>query len=160
MNKTQTHPWRVTPQIQADIMSAAYYDGITYWAPASRLAPGETRPSVEEKQAALPEDNLNDTVYASDFVALGRTVMLLVVDFTWEEGYTAQVVEGLEPEHVTMAEASEGVWLRLSQEDLKRGIRKAAEHYKVTIEGFHDNHDATWADVAVQFALFGKIIFG
>lgn len=44
--------------------------------------------------------------------------------------------------------------------NLLRGIRKAAAHRGRTVERFMEEHDAEGADIAVQFAIFGEIIFG
>lgn len=42
-----------------------------------------------------------------------------------------------------------------------RGIDKAMDHFKYdSFEQFMDEHDATTADVVVQFALFDKIVYG
>lgn len=154
----KTHPNTVTDEMLADILSTAYYGGITYWAPSAWLAPNESRPTVEEKEKAGLD--MADTVFASDYVALGRTVAILVSEQSWEDGFTPEIVTKGLPEWIEAAENVEGVWLSLSPADLKRGIRKAAEHRGFTVARWFDEHDATEADIAVQFALFGKIIFG
>lgn len=48
----------------------------------------------------------------------------------------------------------------LTLSKMKRGIRKAAEHFGQTPEAFHEDHDDIMADVAVQFALLGEIVYG
>lgn len=54
----------------------------------------------------------------------------------------------------------EGTRHTLTLAKMKRGIRKAAEHFGQTPAAFYDDHDATGADVAVQFALLGEIVYG
>lgn len=39
-------------------------------------------------------------------------------------------------------------------------VAKAADFFKLSEEGFLEEHDAGMADVAVQFALFGEIVYG
>ncbi len=48
----------------------------------------------------------------------------------------------------------------LDAKAIRKGIRKAAEHAGKTVRAFMDNHDAGDADNAVQFAVFGKLIYG
>lgn len=43
---------------------------------------------------------------------------------------------------------------------MEDGIRKAAAHFGLTLRNFIDNQDGDSADVAVQFALFGEIVYG
>lgn len=40
------------------------------------------------------------------------------------------------------------------------GLSKAVEFRECTLESFCENHDAFDADLVVQFALFGRIIYG
>jgi len=48
----------------------------------------------------------------------------------------------------------------LTLRKMKAGIREAAKLRKMTVEEFHENHDAGDADLAVQFAVFGEAVYG
>lgn len=48
----------------------------------------------------------------------------------------------------------------LTRVKLESGIRKAAQHRGLTVRRFLDEQDADDADIAVQFALFGEIVYG
>lgn len=48
----------------------------------------------------------------------------------------------------------------LTLRKMKAGIKKASEHFRQTPAVFHEDHDATSGDVAVQFALFGEVVYG
>lgn len=48
----------------------------------------------------------------------------------------------------------------LTYKAIVKGIRKAAEYYGLTPERFYEEHDAGSADNAVQFAVFGELIYG
>lgn len=49
----------------------------------------------------------------------------------------------------------------LTLKALIEGIGQAIQHFnEPSLEAFMDNHDATYADVAVQYALFGDVIYG
>jgi hypothetical protein len=43
---------------------------------------------------------------------------------------------------------------------MRKGIKQAAVHFGLTPARFYDEHDASYADVAVQFALLGEIVYG
>lgn len=45
-------------------------------------------------------------------------------------------------------------------DEWKKGVAMAAEYFKLSLWGFLEEHDAGYADVAVQFALFGEIVYG
>lgn len=49
---------------------------------------------------------------------------------------------------------------RLTLEMFLDGLGKAAAHYGQSVEQFYDNHDAEYADLVVQFALFDKVVYG
>lgn len=76
--------------------------------------------------------------YASDVVSRGGTVLIRELA---EPGVTPQRWE-------------------LDLVKMHTGIIHAAEHYKKAVAGFIEDHDANYADVAVQFALFGKLVYG
>lgn len=48
----------------------------------------------------------------------------------------------------------------LTADALRGGIEAAAVHFGQTIERWYDNHDAEAADCALQFALFGELVYG
>ena len=54
----------------------------------------------------------------------------------------------------------ENVVHTLTLAKMKRGIRKAAAHFEVTPLAFYENHDASDADLAVQYALLGEVVYG
>jgi len=72
--------------------------------------------------------------YNSDWIANGGTMSVYA--------------EGDEREHVATLES------------FASGIVRAAVHTKRSVESFVDDHDASDADLAMQFALFGEIIYG
>ena len=45
-------------------------------------------------------------------------------------------------------------------EDFLKGIGMAANHWKQDIVTFLEDHDADSADSAVQFAIFGELVYG
>ena|SRR2546429_3169995 len=61
---------------------------------------------------------------------------------------------------VKVLELEETTWHPLDRAKLEQGIRKAAELRQVSVEEFYENHDAGDADIAVQFAIFGQVIYG
>lgn len=82
-------------------------------------------------------DAVTAGTFASDAVSQGHTILV----HEWEDG---------EP----------GTWHELTLAKMKKGIRAAATAYGLTPERFHEEHDAGSADNAVQYAIFGRIIFG
>jgi hypothetical protein len=48
----------------------------------------------------------------------------------------------------------------LTRDNIVKGIEMAAKHKKMSVKGFIENHDAGDADMAVQFAIFGELIYG
>jgi len=55
----------------------------------------------------------------------------------------------------------EGAEFTLTRKQIVKGIDKAMEHFDYySFDKFMNEHDATTADVVVQFALFDKIVFG
>ena len=51
-------------------------------------------------------------------------------------------------------------WHRLTLDMLKEGIARAAAHNGQSVQTFMDDHDANDADLALQYALFGAVIYG
>jgi hypothetical protein len=54
----------------------------------------------------------------------------------------------------------EDVWYDLTLENFIKGLPKACDNFGKNLEQFYEDHDAMYADVAVQFALFGKVVYG
>lgn len=73
--------------------------------------------------------------YASDAVAKGAAIKLHVHDYDGEVKV-------------------------LNRESLIKGLERAAEHYGRTVYAYVRDHDAGEADIAVQFAVFGELVFG
>jgi len=48
----------------------------------------------------------------------------------------------------------------LTRSKLKFGIAQAARKAGMTVEAWHDQHDAAMADTAFQYGLFGEVIYG
>lgn len=49
----------------------------------------------------------------------------------------------------------------LTKKNFTKGFEKAMEHYEYTdVEDFIDDHDAEFADVIIQFAIFDEIVYG
>ena len=40
------------------------------------------------------------------------------------------------------------------------GIARAAAHYRASVDDFLEDHDADSADAAVQYAVFGELVYG
>lgn len=49
---------------------------------------------------------------------------------------------------------------RLTLDMFLEGLSRAASHYGMSIESFYNNHDAEYADLVVQFALFDTVVYG
>jgi len=84
------------------------------------------------EEVRLPDEVPEGATYASDVPGLGGTIQ--VVDF-----------EGPRP---------------VDREIMVQGIIMAANYMGLSVEDFYENHDAESADIALQFALFGEIIYG
>jgi hypothetical protein len=68
---------------------------------------------------------------------------------------------------VCEADDFERTWHPLDRERIERGIRLAAQRWKrggtrqqLTVEQWYEDHDAAEADVAVQLAIFGEVVYG
>lgn len=87
-------------------------------------------------RATVKDDDYKGAKYASDVVSKGGEVALEL-----SEDYAGEVKT-------------------ITRERIIKGIELAAEHQGYTPRRFLDEHDAGSADNAVQFAVFGKLIFG
>lgn len=61
---------------------------------------------------------------------------------------------------IRLHDADENKWHALTLRSFQSGIAKAAKDFGVTVERFHEDHDAGWADNAVQYAIFGEVVYG
>lgn len=123
----------VEPQQIDDLLSAAFFGGITYWCSDVEV--------VQHGEIVEDDDWPEGMRYASDALTHGCAVLLTVID-EWPE-------EGAEPEQHVM-----GLHAFL------KGIGMAAEHMGQSVRHFLDDHDADSADYAVQYAVFGKLVYG
>lgn len=48
----------------------------------------------------------------------------------------------------------------LSKEKMASGIAMAASYLSMSVSEFYEQHDALMADMAVQFGLFGELVYG
>jgi len=48
----------------------------------------------------------------------------------------------------------------ITDKQLRQGIRKAAAHRGLTARRFLDEADAESADIAIQFMIFGEVVYG
>lgn len=87
----------------------------------------------------------------------------------WCDSATAEVwPEGAEYTSDTLAlgsvilihDAEDDENYRLTLDMFLEGLSKAANHYGMSIESFYNNHDAEYADLVVQFALFDTVVYG
>jgi hypothetical protein len=51
-------------------------------------------------------------------------------------------------------------WHPLDAARMRAGIGSAAQHFDRPIDVFHEQHDAGDADVAFQYAVLGKVVYG
>jgi len=61
---------------------------------------------------------------------------------------------------IRVHDAEEDSWHEITHERMAYGIVRAAAHMGESLQSFYDNHDATGADVAVQYALFDEVRYG
>ena len=54
----------------------------------------------------------------------------------------------------------EGQVRRLDRAMMEKGIEGAAKLRGLTVERFYDDHDAVEADVALQLAVLGEVVYG
>jgi hypothetical protein len=87
-------------------------------------------------EVKVVDDNYMDARFASDAVSRGAIVKLHLSDY-----------EDPVPELLT-------------RKTIVKGIEMAAIAHGLSVDEFIENHDAEDADMAVQFAVFGKLVFG
>lgn len=61
---------------------------------------------------------------------------------------------------LTLVEHEDGETHTVYEEDLWRGMVLAAKYQEMDMEEWFEDHDAISADMAVQFAIFGEVIYG
>jgi hypothetical protein len=126
-----SNPYVITDEMVCDIIVCAFEGGSYYWAPKAEIV----------KEPAPPEGGWEN------FVKYGQ-------EHFWANGGEYRVFE---PDDEG---GEEGTWHTLTTEVMRKGIRKAAEHMGLTPERFYDEHDADSADVALQYALLGEVVYG
>lgn len=133
------HPFTITDQLVDDTLTTALEGGINYWATAARV--DGAWPAGPSRYNPDPDDGL----YASEVLTHGGR---LIIDIDPE--VVDDDPDGLVKAHNTLTLTA-----------LKRGIRKYCELRKTTPAAIDDNPlDASEADVVVQLAIFGEIVFG
>jgi hypothetical protein len=115
------------------LMVTALEGGINYWCGSATI--------VRDKEGLIAGINgAEGVIYASDVISKGGS--LIMTDVEAEEG------DDTDP------------W-ELTQEKFLKGLAKAMDWAEVgTVDAFIDGHDAEWADVLIQYALFDEIVFG
>lgn len=124
----------VSLQIVDDILTAAWEGGSSYWAEAALL---RLPTRIRHRDTVLDTDG---RTYAGEIVANG--------------GWYAIGERG------DFDDPSEMPWHPLDLDRLRAGIRRAAEHFGYSVARFYDEHDAGMADVALQFAVLGDLVYG
>lgn len=61
---------------------------------------------------------------------------------------------------ITDFDTQESRYIDSRTEQWYAAVEKAAEYFELNVEDFFEDHDASYADVAVQFALFGEVVYG
>jgi hypothetical protein len=88
----------------------------------------------------LLDDDFKGVDFASDALSRGA-IIILTPD---EPPYDGEVGEGFE----------------LNLDKFVNGMKLACNHYGMSPESLYDNHDASSADVIIQFALWDEVVFG
>src|SRR5262245_11153555 len=125
-----SNPYVITDQMVDEILSTAMDSGSAYWTRRVRVIGGFP---VGVESTLFPGST---DLYASECLTKGRDLAWFIDDED-ESG----------PRTLTLKK-------------MKAGIKRAAEHFGQTPAAFYEDHDDTMADVAVQFALLGEIVYG
>jgi len=86
------------------------------------------------EEVTVRDGNFHGAIYASGALGAGAVLMIRTSD-------------GIAP-------------YALTRGLLIDGVRHAACHRKISIKAFLENYDASDADLALQYALFGRIVYG
>lgn len=110
--------------------------------------------------AELEDDYFNDLIITA--VEGGTGYWAVVQNYDWQ---TREDVDKTKPVTVEFMEEDEypnGEWHKLSGDDPKwrTAVRKAAKDRGKSLHAFMIDHDAEYADIAVQFWMFGKLVYG
>jgi hypothetical protein len=129
------NPYVISAEDVMYVVCAAFEGGSNYWMPAIDYV---REPAFDREDFVLYGQ--------TPFWNLGGSIRC------WEDtnevgGRNVREDEGGKP-HVIDVEA------------MRRGIRKAAEHLGLTPRKFVDEHDAESADLALQYATLGEVIYG
>jgi len=127
------HPFKITDELVDDTLCTALEGGITYWAVGAEQRSGPANPTSK----MFP----GEPAYASELLTMGGSLDIIVDE--------SLVDDDVVKEHNLLTLTA-----------MKRGIRKYCEIRKTTPAKILDDPlDAGEADVVVQLALFGDIIF-
>jgi hypothetical protein len=126
-----SNPYAITDEMVDDIVTTAMEGGSNYWTVRVDVIGGF--PDCESTMFPGTTD-----LFASECLTKGR-------DLAWVE-------------YVGDGEPAKRHTLTLAK--MKRGIKKAAAHFGKTPLAFYEDHDAGDADVAVQLAILGEIVYG
>ena len=131
---------------------------------------------INEMAAAC--DSLNEKITAMNNERLATVTQqnigdILVTAFEGGSNYWISKLDGhkywSDSELDTLIEHDDGLAFvidddgerhKLTADIVRDGIIKAAAHFEKSLDSFIYNHDANDADCALQFALFGEIIYG
>lgn len=115
-----------------DLLICAFEGGINYWCGEVGIKYDENNPDLIY---GVPEDRQDMVNYASDAIGEGGELIL------------------------TDIEGEDGPWV-LTYDKFIEGLKKAMIHFEYySIETVMDEHDAEFADVLVQYALFNEIVY-
>jgi hypothetical protein len=124
----------ITDQMIDDILSTAFEGGINYWC-------DETMILRLSDAYAFKRDEFDGELHRRWASQVPSTPMGLIA--------------------ICEADDFERTWHPLDRERIERGIRTAAREFAgESVEEWYESHDASDADIAVQLAIFGKVVYG
>lgn len=102
---------------------------------------------------------LTPTDYADIFVAAiegGINYWAVVDDYQFDQGSRFEWAHA----RIYDIDGEQSHLLDSRSENWHNAVANAASHFNMSLEDFFEDHDAGSADVAVQFALFGEVVYG
>ena len=115
------------------------------------------------------EPSPSATDYADLFVAAvegGINYWAYTDEYDWQFVDLSRNVEDLDPKddyamaRITEQETGESQIVDSRSEKWHNAVANAASYFNQSIQDFIEDHDASSGDVAMQFAMFGEIIYG
>lgn len=82
------------------------------------------------------------------------------VQGTWPEGARWKSETLTRGATIMLHDAEDDEVYYLTLDNFLVGLQKACALRKKSVDGFYDDHDALDADIVVQFAVFGDVIYG